>query len=113
MESKELLETVIKDRLETANSKTADAEVRKSSFREAMDGIDRLIELEKTESSKKEQRFSPIIKFIEVGAIPAGLLVIDFLCKRSHTTRICNFEKDYTFTTTPGRSLSGLFRFKK
>lgn len=113
MENKELLETVIKDRLEKANSKDVDPEVKKASFREAMEAIDRLVELEKNESSKKEQKFAPLIKAMEVGVIPAGLILIDFLCKRSHTTRICNFEKDYTFTTTPGRSLSGLFRFKK
>lgn len=113
MENKELLETVIKDRLEKANSEDLDMEVRKSNFKEAMDAIDRSIELEKISSAKIEQKWSRIAKYIEVGAIPACLIVIDYVCKRSHTTRICNFEKDYTFTTTPGRSLSGLFRFKK
>lgn len=113
MESKELLDAVIEDRLKVAQSKTTDVEVRKANFKEAMDAIDRRIELEKINSGKTEQRWSRIAKYIEVGAIPAALLLMDFMFKRSYMTRICNFEKDYTFTTTPGRSLSGLFRFKK
>ena len=113
MENKELLEKVIKDRLILAKSDDVGSDSEKESFKEAMDAVDRLIEIEKLEKAEKEQRFNKIIKVVEVAAIPAILLVADHFLKLKFAREICNFEKDYTFTTTPGRSISSFFRFKK
>ena len=52
----------------------------------------------------------------QIGIFAAGLILGPFIesaCKRGYARMLCEFEKDYTFTTTAGRQLSGLFRFKK
>lgn len=67
----------------------------------------------KFENSKEDTKKSNVIRWVEVVAVPVGILVLDFAFKRSFATRVCNFEKDYTFTTTAGRSISGLFKFKR
>ena len=72
-----------------------------------------ILENAKIEASKEDQKINRIIRIVEVAAIPAGLFVLDCLFKRYYMKQVCNFEKDYTFTTTPGRSISGLFKFKK
>lgn len=71
------------------------------------------LEKEKNEVLKQEQKVNRIIRIVEVAAVPVGLFVLDCLFKRYYMRSVCNFEKDYTFTTTPGRSISGLFKFKK
>ncbi|MBR5780384.1 MAG: hypothetical protein IKY27_00170 [Bacteroidales bacterium] len=55
-------------------------------------------------------------RMVQIGIFVGGLVVgkcIDYAFERAHVTRICHFEKDYTFTTSPGRALGKLFRFKK
>lgn len=74
---------------------------------------DRELEREKIEMSKKEQNQNKWIKFIEVAAIPVGITLLNFALNRYYIRTICNFEKDYTFTTSPGKGISGLFRFKR
>ena len=113
MRHKDLLEKVIKDRLTLALSDDVGSESEKENFKEAMEAIDRAIELEKIEQAKEEQVKNRVIKYIEIAAIPAALMTLDFLFKRKYMKDVCNFEKDYTFTTTPGRSISSFFRFKK
>ena len=113
MEKKELLERVVQDRLEKSLSEDLSSEEKEKAFKEAMDALSHSNELEKNEFAKEERKIDRVLKWVELLAIPAGLMTLDYLFKRSHTTRLCNFEKDYTFTTTAGRSLSGLFRFKK
>ena len=113
MENKDLLEKVIKDRLESSLSKGLDPEEKKQAFKEAMEAMDRKTELEKIESAKTEQKTNRFVKVIEVAAVPVGLLTIENLFKFKFMKNVCHFEKDYTFTTTPGRSLSSWFRFKR
>lgn len=127
MENKELLEKVINSRLEDSLDEDMDLKERELAFKEAMAAMDRHIELERFESAnkenelvhaenelnRKEQGLNRIVKYVEVAAVPVGLLILDSALKWKYMKTICNFEKDYTFTTTPGRSLSGLFRFKK
>ena len=113
MENKELLEKVVKDRLDASLSEGLDPEEKERVFKEAMEAIDRQIELDRYESSKKEQTLNRVVKFVEVAAVPTALILIDSVVKWRFMKTVCNFEKDYTFTTTPGRSVSSFFRFKK
>jgi hypothetical protein len=113
MKSKELLEAVIESNLKIAQEHAVGTEEHNRAYKEAMEGIDRCIELDKIEDKKKEQKESKIVKYIEIAIIPAGLVVLDYVFKYHFMKTVCNFEKEYTFTTTPGRSISSLFRFKK
>ena len=130
MEYVQLLEEVILDRLDVALD-DREPEESKKAFKEAMEAIDRKIQIEKINvsklelenkekleeskfnKSKEEQRKNDILKLIEIVAVPVGLLMLDYAFKRSFMKTVCNFEKDYTFTTTPGKSISQLFKFKK
>lgn len=38
--------------------------------------------------------------------------VIDYSVKKVFAKMLCEFEKDYTFTTTAGKTLSSIFKFK-
>jgi hypothetical protein len=112
MENKELLEKVMRNRLERS-LKAGDAEREKADFREAMEATDRYIELEKVESAKKEQKENRILKIVEIAAVPVVLTGINFLCKKSFARDVMQFEKEDTFTSTPGRTgISSFFRFK-
>lgn len=130
MENVYLLEQVIKDRLKVALD-DLESDESKRAFKEAMEAIDRMIQIEridvsrleleskdrleesKLNKSKEEQRKNDILRIVEVVAVPVGLFVLDCLFKRYYMRSVCNFEKDYTFTTTPGKSISGLFKFKR
>ena len=113
MEHKDLLEKVIKNRLETSLDCSVNPEEKEQAFKEAMEAMDRCIELERAESAKNEQGLNRIVKYVEVAAVPVGVLVLDSIIKWKYMKTICNFEKDYTFTTTPGRGISSFFRFKR
>ena len=113
MENKELLEKVIKDRLEKSLSEDIDPEEKKVYFKEAMEALDRQTEMDRTDSMKKEQNLNRVVRYVEVAAVPAGLMILDSLFKWRFMKTVCNFEKDYTFTTTPGRSISSFFRSRK
>ena len=121
-ENKQLLDEVIQDRLVKAQG--ADADAAKVAFGQAMEAIDRQIELSKVEAShdeqlekqelaKKEARNTWIIRGVEIGATCLAVPVIQYCCNKGFAKLMCNFEKDYTFTTSAGRSLSRLFNFKK
>jgi hypothetical protein len=110
----QLLDSVINDRLKRALENTDKTD---KSFEEAMSAIDRKNELAKTEASSedllkkreietKRQRRDTIIKCIEIAATVIVLPLIDYQVKKSFMYKCCNFEKDYTWTTTPGRSVS-------
>lgn len=102
-ENKTLLEEVIKDRLE--RSLDENEEVREEAFKEAMDAIDRQNELDKNNKDR-------IVKVVEIGAAIIAVPLIEAGCKKAFAKMICEFEKDYTFTTSAGKALGNLFRFK-
>ena len=104
-ENRKLLEEVTKDRLETALT-SEDEEKKKEAFKEAMEAVSKQTDI----SNAWKDR---IIKCAEIGATVLLVPTIDYFFKKKFSERICNFEKDYTFTTTAGKSLGGLFRFKK
>ena len=102
-ENKALLDEVIKDRLE--KSLDEDAENREEAFKEAMEAIDRQNELDKNNKDR-------IVKVVEIGAAIIAVPLIEAGCKKAFAKMICEFEKDYTFTTSAGKTLANLFRFK-
>lgn len=112
METKELLEKVVNDRLEKAANESMSEEEKHAAFEEAMKATDRFVEVAKVETTN-EKKLNRVIKYIELVAIPVALMTVDYLFKMRYMKTVCNFEKDYTFTTTPGRSVSQLFKFKK
>ena len=130
-----LLEKVVENRLNAALQSNADSDDGKTKFKEAMDAVSKQIELDKLDASRQaelervkmeheknlreEQTKTEEAKkdrMVQVGTFIGGLLlapVIEVACKKGYAKMLCEFEKDYTFTTSAGRALSGLFRFKK
>ena len=53
-----------------------------------------------------------ILKVVEVSATVFVAPILENKFRNAFAKLICNFEKDYNFTTTAGRSLSSLFKFK-
>ena len=123
-ENRKLLDDVINDRLAKALKSDAPSEEASLAFRQAMEAVDRWNELEKFEAShdeqvekqktaKKEAKINFIIRCVEVAGTILLVPVITTACNRAYARDLCNFEKDYTFTTSAGKSLSRLFRFGK
>lgn len=100
--NRELLNEVIEQRLKESLENPAEDN---GSFEEAMAAIDRQIELDKVKKDK-------IMKCVEIGAAVVAAPLIEAGCKKAFAKMICTFEQDYTFTTTAGRALSSLFKFK-
>jgi hypothetical protein len=61
---------------------------------------------------RKEGIRDSVIKTVEIVGIVLVTPMIGYATKKAFAQMLCLFEKDYTFTTIPGRSLSGLFKFK-
>ena len=70
-------------------------------------------EKEKAELEAKKARNEMLIKGIEIAAAVLVTPLIDMRCKTTFAQMLCEFEKDYNFTTMAGKSLSGLFKFRK
>ena len=102
-ENKELLEAVIKDRL---TKSLGDSDEASEAFKEAMEAIDRQNTLDKDSKDR-------IVKFVEIGTAVVLAPLIEVGCKKAFAHMICEFEKNDSFTTMAGKSLSGLFKFKK
>lgn len=102
-ENKKLLEDVIKDRL---TKSLGDSDEASEAFKEAMEAIDRQNTLDKDSKDR-------IVKFVEIGTAVVLAPLIETGCKKAFAHMICEFEKNDSFTTMAGKSLSGLFKFKK
>lgn len=122
--NKEQLEKVYIYKLEEALNPDLDSEDSKIAFNQAMQVADRLIEVSKIEDSydekirddelkEKESRKNRIVKGVEIAALVIVAPIIDFKIKKNLSRDFMNFEKEGTFTTTPGRATSSWFRFKK
>lgn len=70
-------------------------------------------EKEKAELEAKKAKNEMLIKGIEIAAAVIVAPLIDTRCKTAFAHMLCEFEKDYNFTTMAGKSLSGLFKFRK
>jgi hypothetical protein len=102
-ENKKLLEDVIKDRL---TKSLGDSDEASEAFKEAMEAIDRQNTLDKDSKDR-------MVKFVEIGTAVVLAPLIEVGCKKAFAHMICEFEKNDSFTTMAGKSLSGLFKFKK
>lgn len=122
-ENKKLLDEVIKDRLEMVLATDADAEGNNEAFKQAMEAIDRQNEIKKIEVSSEEQskkqeltkKETDINMWIQIAGLVTTVLVvptINHCCNMRYAKTLCNFEKDYTFTTTPGKVMNKFFNFR-
>ena len=107
-----------------ALDENVDSKERAIAHKMEMDATDRLMKLEeaekkalldnaKHEHALVEQKKANVIKWVEVVGVPVGILVLDHLFKRVYMVMVNDFEKDYTYTTSAGKAISGLFKFKK
>ena len=103
-ENKKLLEEVIKDRL--TKSLGNDPDEASEALKEAMEAIDRQTVLDKDDKDR-------IVKFVEIGTAVVLAPMIELGCKKAFAHMICEFERNDSFTTMAGKSLSGLFKFRK
>lgn len=119
--NKQLLEEVIQKRLELALK--AEGEISEAAFEEAMEAIDRQtaidkIKLEalnnqdKMQVDKTRDRRDSVIKCLEIGATIIAAPIITAKINKTFAHMLCEFEKDYNFTTTAGKSLSKIFKLK-
>ena len=119
-----LMDEVIEQRLETAKNENEESEVRNKALKEAGELYKLRMEERKFEASLQQQEIEKqiatkndkkrdVLKYVEIAAVPVATLLLDFALKRSFARMLCNFEKDYNFTTTAGKSLGQLLRFKK
>ena len=133
-ENRELMEAVVKQRLEAALDSSVTPEESKRLFDEAMKAVDRQIESDKLDISysehveklelekekdsrdeafkKEEAKKNRWIRAIEIGTAVILVPAITFGFNMAYAKRICNFEKTETFYTTPGRGLSKLFNLR-
>ena len=88
-------------------------EKMKQEFELHRDELNYYREKEKAELEAKKARNEMLIKGIEIAAAVIVTPLIDMRCKTTFAHMLCEFEKDYNFTTMAGRSLSGLFKFRK
>lgn len=132
MENKELMDEVIKDYLEIAKSEETDEETKSKAVDKAVKLMDRAIELEKLEAAKdekkenlelekakvariqEEQKKNNTVRYIVEVGVPVALFIGNFIVNNHFLKKVSNFEKDYTFTTTPAKNIvSNLFKFRK
>ena len=88
-------------------------EEMKQEFELHRDELNYYREKERAELEAKKARNEMLIKGIEIAAAVLVTPIMDFRCKTAFAHMLCEFEKDYNFTTIAGKSLSGLFKFRK
>ena len=71
-----------------------------------MEAIDRQNTLDKDNKDR-------MVKFVEIGTAVVLAPLIEAGCKKAFAHMICEFERNDSFTTMAGKSLSGLFKFRK
>ena len=65
------------------------------------------------EFKRKEAKKAWMFRAIEIGVIYAASPLLDSAIKKGFAKMCMVWERDNTFTTTPGRSIKDFFRFKK
>ena len=88
-------------------------EEMKQSYELHRDELNYYRDKEKAELEAKKARNEMLIKGVEIAAAVIVAPLIDTRCKTAFAHMLCEFEKDYNFTTMAGKSLSGLFKFRK
>lgn len=115
--NKLLLNKVTEERLNRTLDPDEDIEVTSIAFRQAMEAIDRQIELEKIEAAQieqiKKQRKEFMIRCVEIGVAMLAVPTIKYLFNRNLLKTTMIWEDDHTFTTSGGKTLArALFDFK-
>lgn len=122
-ENRKLLDEVISSRLEYVSTYADANDNETEAFRQAMEAIDRQIkiseldasadeQIKKQDQSKEEAKKDRLVKLVEICAVPLVLVGVQYVCNMRYAKVLCNFEKDYTFTTSAGRAMSKFFNFK-
>lgn len=109
MDTKELLEKTVNDRLGAYSKELID----EKSFKEAMEATDRLIELEKIESAKEEQKKNRRLKWVEVGAVPFAIFGLNYIKESKFIEVLCKFETENTVTSSSFKQIISRLFSKK
>ena len=88
-------------------------EVIKQKFRMKELNVNKKIEEAKMKLENDQAAKDRLIKCGEIALAVIVTPMIEAGCKKAFAKMICDFEKDYNFTTMAGRSLSSIFKFKK
>lgn len=110
--NKKLLDEVITKRLEEARDCEANTEEGTAALKQALDAIDRRNEMENQSASKKNAWVGYAIKGLELVAAILVVPTVQHCFNMKYAKTLCNFEKDYTFTTTAGKATKSFFNFK-
>ena len=88
-------------------------EVIKQKFKMKELNVNKKIEEAKMKLENDQAAKDRLIKCGEIALAVIVTPMIEAGCKKAFAKMICDFEKDYNFTTMAGRSLSTIFKFKK
>lgn len=115
-ENKQKLDDLIYDLLVMAGNNADGSKESEVFLKEALDAIDRSMEIEKMERAREEEKMKRIwdrtIKISEIAATAFLVPMMTYVYNMKFAKVICEFEKDYSFTTTAGRTFGSLFRKK-
>ena len=104
-ENEKLLERVINTKLQEALN-GGDSEIVVKLMQQSN-------EAKKAKKEDEHYKIDVAVKLAEIAIIGIGVPVIDIAAK-NHFAKMCmQFELTDSFTTTPGRSMSSLFRWKR
>ena len=111
---KETLKSDLDKKREDANRKFQFAlEERKHENEMLRNTVTHEQEMKKAKLEANQAKLNTAVKVAEIAAAVILAPIIDFRCKEAFAQMLCEFEKDYNFTTMAGRSLSAIFKFKK
>ena len=88
-------------------------EVIKQKFKMKELNVNKKIEEAKMKLENDQAAKDRLIKCGEIALAVIVTPMIEAGCKKAFAKMICDFEKDYNFTTMAGKSLSTIFKFKK
>lgn len=88
-------------------------EIIKQKFRMKELNVNKKIEEAKLKLENDQAAKDRLIKCGEIALAVIVTPMIEAGCKKAFAKMICDFEKDYNFTTMAGKSLSTIFKFKK
>ena len=108
MDKAQLFDEVLCDRLQRCLNDPTNEEA----FKQAMEAVDKDIEYDKMYLNREMREREMIMDTIKMSIGGIVGLSLENMFKSRFARMLCEFEKDYTFTTTAGRSLSSLFKFK-
>lgn len=113
---KDLMKEVMIQRFNTAKDVNEDPEVRSKALKEGMELEKLILEEEKFESAKIENKKADkkrdVLKYIEIAIVPATLMVLDFAIKMKFAKTVIGWEEEGIRTSTPGKTFNQFFKWK-